>query len=105
MSAETPRHFTRRQEDFTCSHCGAKVGGTGYTDHCPKCLWGMHSDINPGDRASQCRGATMPVSTSCDRDGTYTITYVCLKCGIRKHFKQAANDAEAVLVRLLDAKF
>lgn len=105
MSIGEPKRFKRRPEDFTCLHCGARVKGTGYTDHCPKCLWSIHMDINPGDRASECKGAMMPVSTTCDRDGTYTIAYMCLKCGARKRFKQAKDDSMAELERLLSAKF
>ena len=26
--------------------------GNGYTNHCPKCLWSKHVDINPGDRGA-----------------------------------------------------
>ncbi|MBU3901416.1 RNHCP domain-containing protein, partial [Patescibacteria group bacterium] len=44
------KKFQRKIEDFVCGHCGPKIKGTGYTDHCPKCLWSQHVDVNPGDR-------------------------------------------------------
>ncbi|MCL4411660.1 RNHCP domain-containing protein [Candidatus Marsarchaeota archaeon] len=89
--------FARRKEDFICLHCGAHVAGNGYTDHCPECLWGRHVDKNPGDRLERCGGEMKPVSAECDRDGTFTIHYVCLKCGVRRRFKQAAGDSRQAL--------
>ena len=53
--------FIKNIEDFTCEHCGAPVKGTGYTNHCPKCLWSKHEDVNPGDRASDCHGLMKPI--------------------------------------------
>jgi len=44
------KKFQKRIENFTCEKCGLFVKGTGYTDHCPNCLWSKHMDINPGDR-------------------------------------------------------
>jgi len=32
------KKFTKRVENFTCEICGTKVKGTGFTDHCPRCL-------------------------------------------------------------------
>ena len=44
--------FIRREENFVCEVCGAKVKGTGYTNHCPQYLWSKHVDkLIPGDRA------------------------------------------------------
>lgn len=55
------KKFTRTPEDFTCLVCGQAVEGTGYTDHCPSCLWSLHADINPGDRRADCRGLMEPI--------------------------------------------
>ena len=37
---------------------GKKVEPLGYTsrNHCPFCLWSLHVDENPGDRACECGG-------------------------------------------------
>ncbi|MFA5023297.1 MAG: RNHCP domain-containing protein, partial [Candidatus Paceibacterota bacterium] len=32
------QNFKRQIEDFVCEHCGEKVVGNGYTNHCPRCL-------------------------------------------------------------------
>src|SRR5581483_786844 len=53
--------FTRRKENFRCLHCGTPVRGSGYTNHCPRCLWSRHVDVNPGDRAAECGAAMEPV--------------------------------------------
>ncbi|MBX4198566.1 RNHCP domain-containing protein [Candidatus Parcubacteria bacterium] len=75
--------FIRNIEDFTCEHCGAEVKGTGYTNHCPKCLWSKHVDIHPGDRAAKCGGMMKPVDF--ERGGDeYVLTHKCLICGYEK---------------------
>ena len=55
-----PKKFTKRVEDFICEKCGTKNVGTGFTNHCFKCLWSKHVDINPGDRAESCQGMMEP---------------------------------------------
>ncbi|MFA5828496.1 MAG: RNHCP domain-containing protein [Candidatus Shapirobacteria bacterium] len=75
------RNFIRKKEDFVCERCGEKVTGDGYTDHCPKCLWGKHVDeVLPGDRASKCGGGMEPTETSYEK-GKFRINYRCQKCG------------------------
>lgn len=93
------RGFTRRIEDFTCEHCGAQVVGDGYTDHCPKCLWGKHVDVLPGDRAADCGGAMEPVAVE---GGTphYRIRYRCKKCGHDFVVKTVDQDNADALVAL-----
>lgn len=94
-----PKLFQRRLEDFTCEHCGTKVVGNGYTDHCPKCLWGKHVDIHPGDRASDCRGQLEPVDVENHKSG-FRISYRCVKCGHTFICKSADDDAFDVLLAL-----
>ena len=53
--------FQRRIENFVCENCGYEVAGTGYTNHCPKCLWSKHVDIHPGDRSAACGGMMEPI--------------------------------------------
>ena len=52
------RRFTKNDSGFICAHCGKEVQPLGYTsrNHCPFCLWSLHLDENPGDRASDCGG-------------------------------------------------
>ncbi len=96
---EEKGRFTRTKENFTCVHCGEEVEGTGFTDHCPKCLYGLHVDVNPGDRMSDCKGVLVPKSVVHDR-GTYIITYQCQKCKARIKMKSASGDNAEELERL-----
>lgn len=85
------KKFTRRVENFTCAHCGAHVVGDGYTNHCPKCLWSRHVDINPGDRAATCGGLMRPIAVSQSGDG-FIITHKCEKCGHSRRQRSAPDD-------------
>ena len=93
------KKFTKTVENFTCAHCGAKVFGDGYTNHCPKCLWSRHVDNNPGDRASTCGGMMAPISATPSGDD-YVITHKCEKCGktIRQHSSE--NDDIDTIIQL-----
>lgn len=89
--------FKRTIEDFTCEHCGAKVKGDGYTDHCPKCLWGKHVDINPGDRANACGGALEPIWAQMRRND-HEIGYRCVKCGeVLRNRSHKDDDFDAIV--------
>jgi hypothetical protein len=89
--------FKRTKEDFVCEHCGNEVTGTGYTNHCPKCLWSKHVDIDPGDRAETCGGMMEPVAL----EGTvarYRILHRCKKCGATRRVDTSpADNPEALL--------
>lgn len=100
MNASESKRFSKKVENFSCEMCGAKVAGSGYTDHCPKCLWGKHVDINPGDRASECKGLMRPMLTEHDRKG-FIIEYRCEKCKIKKNFSASEDDDKEILFRLL----
>jgi hypothetical protein len=83
--------FQKKVEDFTCEHCGAGVKGNGYTNHCPKCLWSKHVDVNPGDRASACKGMMKPVEVE-NKKGTWMIVNECVVCGYRKRNSLSKHD-------------
>ncbi len=85
------RKFQRNVEDFSCENCGYEVKGTGYTNHCPKCLWSKHVDVNPGDRLSECKGMMEPVGVE-TRSGEYDIVHKCVKCGFKKRNKSVKED-------------
>ncbi len=91
--------FQRKKENFKCDNCGFYVLGDGYTDHCPKCLYSKHVDINPGDRQGICCGLMKPVGFEI-KHGKYLIKYKCLKCGFLHQVKMAKNDDFKILVDL-----
>ena len=84
--------FQRKIEDFICEHCGTDVVGNGYTNHCPKCLWSKHVDINPGDRLGKCHGLMEPVSYI-KKGGDFVINHKCLKCGFEKRNRTCSEDS------------
>ncbi len=84
------KRFQRKKENFVCQNCGFNVAGNGYTDHCPKCLYSKHVDINPGDRQADCHGLMKPIGIEIKSDKT-RIMYKCLKCGY-KHTVTIAKD-------------
>ena len=91
------KRFSRRTEDFICEHCGTKVKGNGYTNHCPHCLYSKHVDINPGDRLSDCKGLMEPIDIE-QKDGGYIVVQRCQRCGfIRRNKITSEDDFDAVL--------
>lgn len=100
MQEGESRRFSRKKEDFVCKVCGSSVSGTGYTDHCPNCLWSLHVDINPGDRKSDCKGLMEPVKAEHDRNG-FIISYICKKCKTRKRVRATSDDNSEELESLL----
>lgn len=89
--------FQKRKEDFQCEQCGFFVIGTGYTNHCPRCLYAKHVDIFPGDRAEACGGLMEPMRYEKDH-GQEKLTHQCLKCGkVRKNKVQQGDSFESLL--------
>ena len=89
------RRFKKNDNGFVCAHCGFTVKPleTSSRDHCPKCLYSLHVDINPGDRANDCCGLLRPVSATTDSKKGYVINYICEKCG-ETHRNRAAYPAK-----------
>ncbi len=95
MSALEEKRFTKNDSGFKCVHCGFEVKPLGYTsrNHCPRCLWSVHLDVNPGDRASECGGELEPIAVETDPKKGYIIVHKCKKCGAIRRNK-AANEAK-----------
>lgn len=89
------KRFTKNDNSFTCANCGKEVLPLGYSsrNHCPFCLWSLHVDILPGDRANPCGGKLRPIRTEPDPKKGYVIIHQCEKCGeIRRN--RAAHEAK-----------
>ena len=95
------RMFTKLDEQFVCLVCKKKVDKLGYTsrDHCPYCLHSIHVDINPGDRACECKGILKPIGLEKKRE-TYRIVYRCQKCGVRRINIVANDDNKDLIIKL-----
>lgn len=95
-----PRHFIRQKENFTCEVCGTKVTGSGYTNHCPNCLWSKHVDkIVPGDRYHTCQGLMEPTGVEIIH-GKYSLLHRCQKCGKISKNKVEENDNFSKIVEI-----
>jgi hypothetical protein len=89
--------FQRMKEDFECEHCGHPQRGTGYTNHCERCLWSKHVDVQPGDRAAECGALMQPVAVDTKKAG-YRILQRCVGCEHERWNKaQDDDDFEAIL--------
>ncbi len=83
--------FTRRVENFTCHHCGSFNVGDGYTNHCSTCLHSKHVDVDPGDRAADCRGDMAPVDVLLER-GRHVLVHRCQRCGVQRRCRTSKCD-------------
>ncbi len=97
------RKFQRKIEDFTCENCGEEISGSGYTNHCPVCLWSKHVDINPGDRLNSCGGLMKPIDAYFKSQEWYLIQQ-CQKCGEQKKIKISPKDNFKIIEKILDIK-
>lgn len=51
----------------------------------------MHVDVQPGDRAADCRAPMAPVGLLYERD-RFVIVHECTGCGVRRRNRAAATD-------------
>ena len=92
--------FQRKKEDFVCNNCEKNVSGNGYTNHCSKCLWSRHVDVNPGDRAEECGGMMEPIGTTVG-GGKNVIIHSCVKCGFERKNKLQKCDNMETFIKLI----
>ncbi|MFH0912569.1 MAG: RNHCP domain-containing protein [Patescibacteria group bacterium] len=93
------KNFIKTEEDFTCENCGYRVKGTGYTNHCPQCLYSKHVDNVPGDRSNPCGGLMAPVGVEL-KGGEYDIIHKCLKCHAVKRNQSTPEDDFDKIIKL-----
>lgn len=86
----------RRDESFTCVHCGHDVGPLRRTDrdHCPRCLRSLHVDVVPGDRANACGGVLDPVGVEIRGKDT-VLRYRCRRCGATHRVRAVLDGPDA----------
>ncbi|MBX6395605.1 MAG: RNHCP domain-containing protein [Alicyclobacillaceae bacterium] len=77
------KRFTVRNEGFVCAQCGLEVVPLpgSCRNHCPRCLWSLHVDEFPGDRAADCGGLMEPVAVELDGKKGYRVVHRCQRCG------------------------
>src|SRR5574344_1513294 len=87
--------------EFVCDNCGKKVNKLNYTarDHCPYCLYSKHVDIDPGDRANECKGNLVPIGIEKYKD-TFKIIYKCDECHQLHKNIMAKDDNMDLIIEL-----
>lgn len=93
------KKFKKTVENFTCLVCKQIVVGDGFTDHCPRCLWSKHVDINPGDRLAECCGPMEPISSKIQKE-EWKIFYKCQKCGYIHFNKTTPEDNMETVIKI-----
>jgi hypothetical protein len=78
----------------------ADAAGTRHRNHCPLCLWSVHLDERPGDRASACRGGMEPIAIWVRGDGEWALVHRCGGCFAVRVNRIAGDDNEYALLRL-----
>mgnify|MGYP001607370276 CR=1 FL=1 len=91
--------FQKNKEDFICENCGFEVRGSGYTNHCPGCLWSKHVDVNPGDRQENCEGMMEPIEMELKNE-EYSVWHKCFRCGFKRKNKLSEGDNLDILTDL-----
>jgi ribosome biogenesis GTPase len=91
-------------DGFVCRHCKRpappqRYGGQ-HRNHCPLCLWSVHVDDQPGDRASACGGSMEPIAVWVRRSGEWAIIHRCDACGCLKSNRIASDDESWSLMAL-----
>jgi len=91
-------------ESFTCGFCGILVvpegAGSRHRNHCPQCLVSIHVDVEPGDRASVCKGMMEPIGVWVRKNGEWAIIHHCRTCGELSANRIAADDNPTLLMSL-----
>ena len=89
---------------FTCRNCGKTVSpdgaGTALRNHGPYCLYSLHRDRTPGDRAADCGGRMEPVALWVKNGGEWALIHRCRVCGTLKSNRIAADDNALLLLSL-----
>ena len=95
------KKFLKNNESFTCLNCGLLVSKhpTSSRDHCNFCLYGLHVDINPGDRLNKCRGLLEPIGLKIS-NGKTQIVYNCRECQAKVYCISAKDDDKDFLLEL-----
>jgi DNA-directed RNA polymerase subunit M/transcription elongation factor TFIIS len=98
------RKFVRNKEDFICLNCGEMVKGTGYTNHCPSCLYSLHIDKNPGDRKEQCHGLMIPIDILTKGGEARYVVHECSKCKLLKKNSIQELDSNQAIINVMQHK-
>lgn len=93
------RKFVKNNQGFRCIVCATEVPPhpSSSRDHCNRCLYSLHVDINPGDRMNSCQGILEPAGLDLKR-GEKRIVYRCRVCKAVVVNAVAPDDDEDKLI-------
>lgn len=74
--------------------------GTQHRNHCPLCLWSLHVDRSPGDRANGCQSLMQPVGVWVKDGGEWAVIHRCCSCGELRANRIAGDDSDWALMAL-----
>ena len=96
--------FVKNDNEFICVNCGKKIEKLKYTsrDHCNSCLYSLHVDIFPGDRANECKGMLVPVNVVQTSKKGQVIIYKCNKCGMEVRNIVAEDDDRETIYKVVE---
>lgn len=66
----------------------------GYRNHCPACLFSLHVDVLPGDRAATCRGPMPPVRLEHRSGKGLVVIHRCRRCGFERANRLAVDTVQ-----------
>lgn len=102
---------TAENTAFVCAHCRkavVPVTNGGYRNHCPHCLFSLHVDNAPGDRACGCMGLMKPIDVVFSSKKGYQLVHRCQSCGAVKTNRVAADtdmpDDLRLIARLMNGE-
>lgn len=100
------KKFQKNNETFICANCGKVTPEhpTSSRDHCIHCLYGLHVDINPGDRLNDCKGLLKPIGLR-TKNIKQQIVYKCTKCEKVVYCIIAPDDNREEIVKLGSLKW
>lgn len=74
-----------------------------FRNHCHACLWSLHLDVAPGDRANDCHGSMEPVLITQPRGKKLAVVHECTRCGHRQTNRLALDDPVSDSIETISA--
>lgn len=96
--------FVKNDNEFNCINCGKRIEKLKYTsrDHCNSCLYSLHVDVFPGDRANECKGILVPINVIQTSKKGQVIIYRCSKCGVEVRNIVAEDDDRETIYKVVE---
>ncbi len=103
---DNAKNETETPQPFVCANCNHVVTpfSIGNRNHCPNCLFSLHTDIFPGDNANACHGLMQPVGTLQTEEGVMLVVHKCHNCGKSARAMVALDDNYEVILTLLPSE-